>query len=126
MRIMNATNKSPVGLVALLLFVTNCNSGEFGANSIDNADGKKKAEVTENNGETLGQVEGEDDGENTEADQSVEVSGAFLTCQTDEALAKANDKEIGFGCTVFETDGRKKDLTEGKFEFVLENYERRL
>ncbi len=120
MRIIDATYKSPIGLVALLLFVTNCNSSEFGANSIDNADGKKKTEVTENTGETLGQVEGEDDRENTEADQSVEVSGAFLTCQTDEALPKANDKEIGFGCTVFETDGRKKDLTTGKFEFVLE------
>ena len=117
--IFTAKFQSPIWLVAHLLFVTNCNSNEFGAAGTDNREGSKKADSSEK-GEMLGQSEGEEDGEDTPADISVEVSGAFLTCQTDNELPKANDMDIGFGCTVFEADGRRMDLSAAKFEFVME------
>lgn len=121
MREVNFTAKlrSPAVLVVLLLFVTNCNSNEFGAAGTDNKDGTKKTDSTEK-GEMLGQVGGEDGDEDTPADTSVEVSGAFLSCQTDSDLPQANDQEIGFGCTVFEADGKRMDLSAAKFDFVME------
>jgi hypothetical protein len=110
----------PFYLVSLLLLVTNCNSSEFGAAGTNNKEGTNKVETSEK-GEALGQAEGEEEySEETEANQAVEVSGAFLTCQTDDDLPKANEEDIGFGCSVFESDGKRMDLSGAKFEFSME------
>jgi len=110
---------SNIFLITTLSCFTNCNSSEFGAAGTENKGSKKQTDVEQNKGETLGQTS--DDDENISADTPVEVSGSFLTCQTDKTLPKLGDSQIGFGCTVFEDDGRKKDLAGAKFEFVLES-----
>jgi hypothetical protein len=116
--IINRKFQSPIWLVALPMLFANCNSSDFGAVGVGSKDGAEKAEVSKSEGETLGQ-NAEDD-EDLEADKPVEVSGAFLTCEVDETLPKTNDVEAGFGCTVFERDGRRKDLTGVNYKFVLE------
>jgi hypothetical protein len=115
--------QSPIWLVVSLMFLPSCNSSEFGAVDVGNKEGAEKAEVSKSEGETLGQNENEDEDEDEDftADTAVEVSGAYLTCQVDETLPKTNDKETGFGCAVFERDGRRKDLNGISHRFVLEN-----
>ena len=117
-----ARHQSALWLVALTLLVANCNSNEFGAAGIDKKKGPKKGETSEK-GDMLGGSESDGNDEETEADQPVDVTGAFLTCQTDDKLPKASDQEIGFGCNVFEADGKRMNLSEAKFEFSMAKQE---
>lgn len=94
------------GLISL-----GCSDSKFGANATGKKSSEKRSDNSSDKNEALGQASSENDDEDKEADVAVQVSGAYLTCQTDSQLAKGADEQIGIGCTVFEKDGRHLELS---------------
>lgn len=97
-----------IALLALFGFLSfSCSDSQFGATGISKKPAEKREDKSSDNSENLGQVDDED----TEADVSVQVSGAYLTCQVDNLLTKGSEDQVGVGCWIFEKDGRRFDLT---------------
>lgn len=106
-----------LGLLVSGLTVFGCSDSQFSSGGFGNE--SKKSDREESSAESE-RPAGNPDVEDEEANEPVQISGAFLTCEMTTAKGDAA-ASMSVGCTVKAQDGAPIDIAAVKATFVVEN-----